>query len=86
MNDETLKEFDAQTKIVKGHKVWTGPRYGENGYGMFKDGERRMLAHRIAFEHKHGALDPKRVVLQSCKDKACVDARHLSQPPPKKGR
>lgn len=81
MDEKSWKEFQKQIKKSKDCELWTGPGYGEKGYGVFKIGERRLLAHRAAFEHYNGYLPLKNTILQSCGNKRCCASAHLSKNP-----
>lgn len=77
MTPELWKAFQKQTKQVGEHRVFVGPGYGEDGYGLFK--EQKQLAHRAAYEHYLGKKIPKGyIVAQSCGNKRCVEETHLS--------
>lgn len=53
--------------------VWTGAL--TNGYGRFRIGDRKHLAHRLAFEIAHGPLAADLELHHECLNKACV--RHV---------
>lgn len=55
-----------------------------NGYGIVKtpsngnaDDRRHVSAHRVVFEHHHGALSPGEVVRHRCDNPPCVNPDHL---------
>jgi len=79
MDEKTLKAFMLQTKKSKGCLIWTGPRFGPDGYGIFKMSEIKMLAHRAMWMHENGLADPKNIVFQTCKNKGCVSIEHLEE-------
>lgn len=56
--------------------VWTASR-NDSGYGVFGigPGPRTILAHRFAWELKHGPTD--RCVLHTCDTPGCCNDRHL---------
>ena len=56
--------------------VWTGPRHSK-GYGRVSMGPGgRMLAHKVAWEIRHGA-PPRGPVRHRCRVKLCVNPDHL---------
>ena len=48
------------------------------GYGMFHH-PGGQLAHRFAYELANGGIDPALLVMHSCDNPPCVNAKHLSQ-------
>lgn len=58
---------------VFGCHLWTGAR-SSNGYPLV-DG--RQSAHRVAYEHKHGAIPTERVLDHLCRRPRCVNDEHL---------
>lgn len=74
--DPFASQLEANGKCL----IWTGPRYGADGYGMFKSGGRIYLAHRYAWEQDQGA-PPQGALLQTCGNKACCAQVHLKPVP-----
>ena len=55
---------------------WTGAT--SNGYGNINVGNNKWkLAHRVAWELEHGAIEDGLWVLHSCDNPLCVNVRHL---------
>lgn len=48
-----------------------------NGYGHFYDGERKVVAHRWAYEHLVGSIPNGMFVLHRCDNPPCVNPAHL---------
>lgn len=71
-------EFEKQTKSSGDCILWTGPSFGEDGYGVYKIGDIRRLAHRESFRRSYGFLPAGRV-LQICGKKNCVNCDHLRE-------
>jgi len=55
---------------------WRGSRF-TFGYGRIKDDGRTLVAHRVAWENKHGPVPDGKCVLHSCDNPPCVDDAHL---------
>lgn len=77
VTDEAWKEFKKNVKKKGECEVWTGRGYGEEGFGLFKNGDINLLAHRYAYIHYNDKI-PQGRVLQSCGNKRCVTEGHLS--------
>src|ERR1039458_6273795 len=54
--------------------IWTGETT-KGGYGRFKIGNRKFLAHRVVWEWTHGVIPEGLKILHKCDTPACV--RHL---------
>ena len=59
-----------------GCMVWNGGRIGR-GYGQFRIGRKRYLAHLLALIDVVGAISPKTFVLHICDNPPCVTPGHL---------
>lgn len=57
--------------------LWTGGRFGADGYPAFWDGTRTMRAHRFSYELTNGHLPDKLFVCHKCDVKLCVRPDHL---------
>lgn len=56
--------------------LWQGNK-NSYGYGRFKDGSRRIAAHRVAYELFVGPIPPGLTIDHLCQIVACVSPRHL---------
>lgn len=59
-----------------GCQEWLGTR-APQGYGLFRVGDSKYGAHRVAYALAHGETPTDRLVLHSCDNKGCVNFAHL---------
>lgn len=78
MTDRDLVRFKSKfTPSDAGCWEWHARR-NEHGYGIFVIGHAKAyLAHRVSFEHFHGAIPEGRHVLHRCDNPCCVNPEHL---------
>lgn len=75
LGPEHKKLFQKMTKADGDCLLWTGPGFGEDGFGVFKP--LGLLAHRVAFAEAHGRTP----LAQTCGRKRCVAEAHLEERP-----
>lgn len=64
-----------------GHWVWAGVL--SNGYGNFWDGQRKVPAHRWAYEHWVGPIPEGMQIDHLCRIRQCVNPEHLEPVTPR---
>ena len=55
---------------------WLGS-VSDSGYGLFRYMGKTQKAHRVSYILFHGSIDPQLVIDHLCKNKACVNPKHL---------
>lgn len=65
-----------RTTSPDGCHLWTGYRM-RNGYGQFRVGPVRKLAHRVGWELRSGPIPPKMEVCHGCDNPPCQNLDHL---------
>lgn len=63
---------------ASGCVLWVGAWRNRGGYGALRFGDRIYLAHRAAYEVKHGPIPAGLCVMHSCDNPLCVNVDHLS--------
>lgn len=56
--------------------IWLGAKSG-NGYGLFSDGERLVVAHRWYYQQTHGEIAKSVLLDHLCRVRACVNDSHV---------
>lgn len=74
--DEKFQAKRGPKDLVTGCIEWTGSRV-PNGYGQIRRGEVLVLAHRLAWELKHGPIPEGMKVLHTCDNPPCCNEEHL---------
>lgn len=55
---------------------WTGEQNGK-GYGLIRVGRRKLMAHRVVYELREGAIPEGFQLDHLCRNRACVFPGHL---------
>lgn len=62
--------------LPSGCHIWVGNING-HGYGMIRDGKRKVRAHRVSWELANGPILDGLMVLHRCDVRCCVNPDHL---------
>jgi hypothetical protein len=65
-------ELNAETGCIE----WTG-RVGHKGYAQIRVGDRRPVAHRVAWELERGPIPEGMVIDHLCRNRRCINVDHL---------
>jgi len=65
-------------KMPNGCIEWTG-NITNSGYGRISSGGKRLLAHRVAYELRHGPIEMAQDIHHKCNNPKCVNADHLEK-------
>lgn len=58
--------------------AFTGGKVSKGGHGQIRDNGKKALAHRVAYEHKHGPIPKGMVLMHLCDNPACCNPDHLT--------
>ncbi len=60
-----------------GHWLWTGATNRENGYPLFRVGDKLKRAHILAYEDVNGPVPANMDLDHLCRNRMCVNPAHL---------
>ena len=74
---ELVARFDSKVDRTGPCHLWMAGTNG-NGYGKFRVGSRKYMAHRLAYVLAHGEdIRPGLVIDHLCQNRLCVNPQHL---------
>ena len=77
MNDDTIRRFWSRVQM-NGPLCWDWQgAISSTGYGIFMDGRKALLAHRVSFVLTGHLLDEGSTVDHLCRNRKCVNPSHL---------
>lgn len=71
-----LERFKAKVKIVEECWIWRGS-ISNQGYGKIVVNGKQERAHRVSYLLFKGPIKPLLVIDHKCRNKACVNPKHL---------
>ena len=75
IGDKAARRFLARVQYQEDCIIWVGAR--AKGYGELRLGGKYMGAHRLAYEATYGTIPPGLEIDHLCRNKACVNPKHL---------
>ncbi len=65
------------SRISKGRTCWQWQGTTSKGYGLFWDGERTQVAHRVVYELLNGQIAAGLTLDHLCRNRSCVRPKHM---------
>ena len=76
-NRGSVRDILAATSVVKGECIESTASNGGAGYGRIMIGNKRTMAHRLAYEHAYGPIPDGLIVRHKCDNPPCINPAHL---------
>ncbi len=76
MDDKIIERFHTRYKAGEPDECWLWTAASDGEYGQFRMGDRKLLAHRVAYTLAFGPIPNGLCVLHHCDVRRCVNPAH----------
>lgn len=78
MDQAIIDKYEARVIRRDGEECWGwGGNFHSHGYGQISFRYKKLLAHRVSYEIRHGAVPTGLDVMHSCHNPSCSNPAHL---------